>query len=43
MLVCLDYWKSCWRFVGMLVPFDQWFSQDIGQSGGMSDPQLSKT
>ena len=25
--VCLSYWKSCWRFVGVLVPFDWWLSQ----------------
>ena len=25
--VCLSYWKSCWRFVGVLVLFDQRLSQ----------------
>ena len=25
--VCLSYWKSCWRFVEVLVPFDRWLSQ----------------
>ena len=23
----LGYWKSCWRSVGALVPFDRWLSQ----------------
>ena len=41
--VCLSYWKSCWRFVGVLVPLDGWFSQDTGQTGGMLDPQFSRT
>ena len=43
MVVCLGYWKSCWRCVGVLVSFDRWLSQDIGQSGGTLDPQLSRT
>ena len=42
-MVCLSYWKSCWRFVGVLVPFDRWLSQDTGQGGGTLDPQLSRT
>lgn len=31
------------EFVGVLVPFDRWLSQDAGQSGGTLDPQLSRT
>ena len=44
LIVCLCYWKEAVLEVcSLYVSFDQWYSQDIGQGVGMSDPRFSLT
>ena len=38
-----EFLLQFWKFVAVLVPSDWWLSQDTGESGLMSDPQLSRT